>query len=662
MNTLYARTKRAAARAVASGDRHKVLFTIGATLAIFMGAGSDVYAQEPIAEAQVPAAAATDKSTSHATAPSAGQPQEQPRATPTDRKVSAVDAREQMPSPSHDKPSSADPEPATPTAAITIADSPLPANAGAAAPTDRTGIDGVANVVKKKPVETRQRPAAPLGNAGNEQPSAAKQAMGPPVAPKAPAAVPLNPQPVRPAQAGAGKPAFPISVVPAAAVAAPADPPTSIGFSTALPAMAAAPVPDLGTAVVWPAWAASQTLLVTQVITQMLIGALLVMLLWTQRRVGRSVAHIGAVVVAQTAQTRVCLNALIDRTTALQVSLAALAARSAVAVTPAAATEAAPTATLPATGTPPQAIENTAEVSKACAKHPALSARINLSAWAWRWFEKDRAPDALFRRALPGLTPWREEVALGVVSIVGPVRTRNEDAAIAVTLSDGRRLLLSADGMGGEPDGHLASRLAILGACAGVQEALACWDTREAHAAAPATPSSEALLTAAFARARAALSEAAAHGRCDPMAATTLIAAVVDAERYVVGGVGDGGAYLRRADGKVESLMVIAKGSHVGELSRYLSATTPAVWDPSIQSAARAAGDVLMLGTDGVMDRSTPDALLNWLAHTMSKAGRAGAIGMQQAVRMIVDHFAATLDDCGCAIADDNMTLIALAP
>lgn len=268
---------------------------------------------------------------------------------------------------------------------------------------------------------------------------------------------------------------------------------------------------------------------------------------------------------------------------------------------------------------------------------------------AQKWFDEGTLPLDTFPARLGFLRRYTD-LRFGLYSHTGPVRKRNEDAALAVRLSDDRIVLFSADGMGGEPDGHLASRIAVLGACDYIND---FWG-HELHADFVRT--ADLMIDAAFSGARAALIQAVQAGLCDERAGSTLIVAVVEPERYVVGAMGDGGAFVRRANGSVEPLMEPQKGASVSELQRFLSATGDPGWAPSVCALPKAVGDVLMLGTDGVMDRTTPDTILQWLSANVATKG----MNMQQAVEGLVAHFAKLTGPHGAFVADDNMTLLAL--
>lgn len=301
-------------------------------------------------------------------------------------------------------------------------------------------------------------------------------------------------------------------------------------------------------------------------------------------------------------------------------------------------TTSAPTATRSSATTPePMAIEAS----------PVRRVQIDqLAGIAERWCGLDEPLPELFAELnLPAKLGTLFGPRAGMVSVTGPVRSRNEDAALLLGLDNGCTLLMAADGMGGHPDGHLASRLALLGACVGLREAL----NR------PTMVDSKRVLLHAFSRARWTLRRATRAGRLKPGAGTTLIATLVESDHYVTTYLGDGGAFVRRADGSVEALMVVQK-EQSNRLDRYLSADSPASWRPQISRVARRRQDTLAVGSDGVVDRVDIQTVLSWLASNVATKG----LSMPQAVQQLLANFARLQADDGEPIADDNMTLLAV--
>lgn len=134
-------------------------------------------------------------------------------------------------------------------------------------------------------------------------------------------------------------------------------------------------------------------------------------------------------------------------------------------------------------------------------------------------------------------------LAVGL-SDVGRVRTRNEDA---LALEPDRGLAVVADGMGGHPAGHIASRIAADTAVERLSDLLATdgeWDDARG----------ERMLEAVHAANDRILREAEANPEQRGMG-TTLTVLFVDprARRFLVGHVGDSRAYVYR-DGALEQI------------------------------------------------------------------------------------------------------------
>jgi len=298
----------------------------------------------------------------------------------------------------------------------------------------------------------------------------------------------------------------------------------------------------------------------------------------------------------------------------------------------------------PIAATPPTGVP---VVDTAPAPAPRLSCVADpvLIAIAQQWGETDAPTAAMLEQLHLPATLGSSGARAGMVSVTGPVRSRNEDACIFLTLDDGRMLLMSADGMGGHADGHLASRLALVGACVGLREALA--------RSPDVTP--DRLLRHVFSWSRRLLQYATSQGQLDPGAGTTLIATLVECDHYVTAYLGDGGAFVRRCDATLEPLMQAQKTTST-VLDRYLAAVTPERWAPVITMVVRQRGDTLMIGSDGVMDRVAIGEVMNWLAASVATKG----LSMPQALRQLVDHFADLKTREGNLIADDNMSLVAV--
>ncbi|MET8229846.1 protein phosphatase 2C domain-containing protein [Micromonospora sp. NPDC005298] len=195
-----------------------------------------------------------------------------------------------------------------------------------------------------------------------------------------------------------------------------------------------------------------------------------------------------------------------------------------------------------------------------------------------------------------------------VVSDTGPYRTNNEDVAIA-----GRRLAVVADGMGGMPDGEVASDLAVR-----ALEPMERLGDNDPVAA----------LHAAFNRANDAIGAAAAGSTERQGMGTTMTALLAAGSRMVVGHVGDSRCYLLR-EGRLHQLTrddtyvqaLVDQGVIRPEQARthpHRALVTCALQgtpvDPTITVLSHLQGDRFMLCSDGLTDEVDDETI----AHLMS--------------------------------------------
>jgi protein phosphatase len=221
---------------------------------------------------------------------------------------------------------------------------------------------------------------------------------------------------------------------------------------------------------------------------------------------------------------------------------------------------------------------------------------------------------------------------LDALSDVGRHRTRNEDA-VATDRSLG--LLVVADGMGGHPAGHVASRLAV----ESVVEAFA---TDPGYTG----PEGERMAKAV----RAADDRVRSEGLRDPSRAgmgTTLTVLRVDLDggRWVLGHVGDSRAYRFRG-GHLEALTrddtwvqeQIEAGRMEPEEARahpYSSVLSQALGvngavDPTVVDGEVADGDLYLLCSDGLTAHLPDDRIREIVAETSDR-------GVGPVVQALVD-------------------------
>ena len=237
---------------------------------------------------------------------------------------------------------------------------------------------------------------------------------------------------------------------------------------------------------------------------------------------------------------------------------------------------------------------------------------------------------------------WR----LGMASITGNVRSENQDYGVCFDVND-RAVLIVADGCGGLPFGQRAAYLASL--TAAVTVACACGaygDDRELSVQAVAL---DAILSAsgrlAIEGERLGITEVRGGLR------TTLIVLVAFESEVGYAYIGDGGGCLIRTTGEIEHFVDPQKASS-SALHLLAASLGPTIeGTPVCGKVTRKAGDLVIVGSDGVFDRvegSFPkDVMCGCLRHDGD---------LQATAQRIVEELAAYQDDAGY-VCDDNLTL-----
>jgi serine/threonine protein phosphatase PrpC len=236
---------------------------------------------------------------------------------------------------------------------------------------------------------------------------------------------------------------------------------------------------------------------------------------------------------------------------------------------------------------------------------------------------------------------------VGFATNPGRVRSRNEDAGTAFCLGT-VSVAIVADGLGGMPEGQDASALAVR---------VAERSIRRASCRAPAgrSPAPAILLHGAFAAASAWLAhEGVRRGFRTPRDGlrTTMIIVIATEDRYDFGYIGDGGLFVVGADGVVRSLMAPQKAE--GEALNCLAASL-GPFDhgaPVFGGADRAAGDLLIVASDGVADRLQPGFYSDMLRRHIRRCGGDRTAGAARVLAILAGHL-----DGGLHRFDDNMTL-----
>ena len=131
---------------------------------------------------------------------------------------------------------------------------------------------------------------------------------------------------------------------------------------------------------------------------------------------------------------------------------------------------------------------------------------------------------------------------------------------------------------------------------------------------------------------------------------TTLLIAVRIGDDLVVAGIGDGGVFIREPSGEVVTAFTPQRGEAANVVAASLGPV--AEGEPRVASYVLAPGDVVIAGTDGLVDRVSPD----FFRRVGEAACRLGAPG---AVRLVLDELL-TGDDAACF--DDNLSLAIIVP
>lgn len=217
-------------------------------------------------------------------------------------------------------------------------------------------------------------------------------------------------------------------------------------------------------------------------------------------------------------------------------------------------------------------------------------------------------------------------------------RRSNEDRSAAFSV-DEYDVLVAADGMGGHIGGARAASIVV----ASVQEYL-----EDRLALARDIELATDLVRSAFVRAAEALAaedeEMGLGKRGVDALRSTLIVAVVNADSYVVGAQGDGGAWVQRGSGITIPLMTAAKGEAANIVTASLGPAPEGTVE--IMKKRRMPRDVLVICTDGVADRVGPEFDQAIRAHADE------ATDAREIVRPILDEF-----EKRPAVFDDNLTL-----
>ena len=236
--------------------------------------------------------------------------------------------------------------------------------------------------------------------------------------------------------------------------------------------------------------------------------------------------------------------------------------------------------------------------------------------------------------------------ALGLATIKGNVRTENQDYGLCFQTA-GHDVLVVADGCGGIPHGQRASYLAAVSAAKSV---IRSYDT------APRWQSPKVKDVAVKAIMSAAHSLAIEGDKLNITDVrgglrTTLIVVVGNKREIGYAYIGDGGGCVVQSNGEVKHFLEPQKAN--GHAMNVLAASLgPSIeGEPVSGVLKREAGDILIVGTDGIFDR---------VEAMFPKDVLRGCIQYQGDLQKTAEHIVmelASYKDAAGYICDDNLTL-----
>jgi serine/threonine protein phosphatase PrpC len=238
---------------------------------------------------------------------------------------------------------------------------------------------------------------------------------------------------------------------------------------------------------------------------------------------------------------------------------------------------------------------------------------------------------------------------LGLASVVGPVRTENQDHAIA--WDQGQfRVIVVGDGMGGLPRGKEAATTATRRAA----RHLAAHIADGTMLSRPLEVISECFNVAAGAlRITTGIT-----GNGDGLR-TTLIVVVLTPQAMFWGYIGDGGCWVYRQDGTIDNILTGHKDPDAPNVL-FASLGPKVEGYPEIGSTGRCPGDVVFVGSDGVFDR-IPDAA-EFSASVVDAARDHFNGDLQRTVDEVARQLSEAREADGTPTCDDNLTLAVAVP
>ncbi|MBT8467320.1 MAG: protein phosphatase 2C domain-containing protein [Deltaproteobacteria bacterium] len=238
---------------------------------------------------------------------------------------------------------------------------------------------------------------------------------------------------------------------------------------------------------------------------------------------------------------------------------------------------------------------------------------------------------------------------LGLASIVGPVRTENQDHAIAWDQGP-FRVIVVGDGMGGLPRGKEAATAATRRVARHLAGHIADGSMLDRPLE---------IIRECFSVAAGALRITTGITGDVTGLRTTLIVVVLTSQAIYWGYIGDGGLWVYRQDGTIDNILTGHKDPDAPNV--LFASLGPTVQGyPEIGSTGRCSGDVVFVGSDGVFDR-IPDP--GEFSASVVDAARDHFNGdLQRTVDEVARQLSEAKDTDGTPICDDNLTLAVAVP
>jgi len=233
-------------------------------------------------------------------------------------------------------------------------------------------------------------------------------------------------------------------------------------------------------------------------------------------------------------------------------------------------------------------------------------------------------------------------------SVRGMVRIDNQDCCDTSSLLD-HDIIILADGMGGVPNGTLASSTAVTASMELIDDQLRL-------GVCPSKCLEHAFFTAAKRLHDKALELDSEYDFLPADAKkrfglrTTLIAVIATRESFHIGYIGDGSIHVSRDRQLLSLLTPDRPGSSTNVVSASLGPDTAG--NPTFNTVSRLPSDILIAATDGIADRVSPDTFANQLISSL-KSG----VDVENVIASALNACSTRTGNDGTPAFDDNMTL-----